>query len=62
MPQGDQPPEAPPPFDPWQEQLAEQKKTASKPLEARGQCYAGTGYWEKSRGQWMGMQPPSATD
>eukprot|EP00972_Heterocapsa_arctica_P044802 6610619-Heterocapsa_arctica.AAC.1 len=61
MPQGDQPPGAPLPFDPWQEQTAEQK-AASKPLEARGQCYAGTGYWERSRDQWMGMQPPTATD
>eukprot|EP00972_Heterocapsa_arctica_P044002 6497220-Heterocapsa_arctica.AAC.1 len=48
MPQGDQPPGAPPPFDAWEAQPADQK-TASKSLEARGQCYAGTGYCGKEK-------------
>eukprot|EP00972_Heterocapsa_arctica_P008182 1197011-Heterocapsa_arctica.AAC.1 len=61
MPQEEQPPGAPPKADPWEAQPADQR-AARKPLEAKGQCYAGTGYWEKGRDQWMGMQPPTAND
>eukprot|EP00972_Heterocapsa_arctica_P005693 841015-Heterocapsa_arctica.AAC.1 len=61
MPQEEQPPEASPKLDPWEEQPAD-KGTANKPLEAQGHCYGGTGYWAKGRGQWMGLQPPAAID
>eukprot|EP00972_Heterocapsa_arctica_P009645 1421448-Heterocapsa_arctica.AAC.1 len=61
MPQEERSPEEPPMEDPWRPKPAA-KEAANPSWKSQGQCYNGTGFWDKGRGEWKGMQPPGTTD
>eukprot|EP00972_Heterocapsa_arctica_P089584 13209686-Heterocapsa_arctica.AAC.1 len=61
MPQEEQPPEEPPKEDPKGPKPAE-KEAANQSWKPQGHCYSGTGFWDKGRSEWKGMQPPGVTD